>query len=171
MLQQITPKASLQQVMLNLGNHKKVERAINSLLKNQNSEISFYDLNLDLVKGGEQIFVCTCFSLKLSWKQYHQLMDFYGDSFGDVFGEDHGVEPDRDCLRLYKKYASPQSFDSFNELKGHFKRSSGWTNTVLRLGGIEKALFTFHFLQISEEALQLTNQINRAETAWLVPNK
>lgn len=51
MLQQITPKASLQQVMLNFGNHKKVERAINSLLKNQNSEISFYNLNLDLVKG------------------------------------------------------------------------------------------------------------------------
>ncbi|MEK5257579.1 hypothetical protein NST74_29470 [Paenibacillus sp. FSL F4-0125] len=88
MLQQITPKASLQQVMLNFGNHKKVERAINSLLKNQNSEISFYNLNLDLVKGGEQIFVCTCFSLKLSWKQYYQLLDFYGGSFGDVFGED-----------------------------------------------------------------------------------
>ncbi|AIQ38559.1 hypothetical protein R50345_30460 [Paenibacillus sp. FSL R5-0345] len=156
MLQQITPKASLQQVMLNFGNHKKVERAINSLLKNQNSEISFYNLNRDLVKGGEQIFVCTCFSLKLSWKQYYQLLDFYGDSFGDVFGEDHGVEPNHDCLRLFKKYASLQSFGNFDELKGHFERSSRWTNTVLRLVGIEKALFTFHFLQISEETLQLT---------------
>ncbi|MGG1519022.1 hypothetical protein ABE504_26665 [Paenibacillus oryzisoli] len=161
MIQQLTPKVSLQKAILNLESKEKVERAINALLKNDLCEISFSNVNIDLLEQGDQVIVVACHSVELSWEEFHKLLDFYGDSFQDVFEDGMQVEPDSKVVRLFNQFSEDQSFSSLEELKNNFERSAAWTRIVLSFAGLVNKMVTFHLYQTPKLSWLIKQWVNK----------